>query len=188
MTRIRICNTSLTLATALLSLFAGSALSQTHDSSQRRSPQPLQVGESISVEIRSGCPWNRTGIELEAGAHYQFQVSACDTWQDASIVCSAGGWTRNDVRPILRPLVKAAEKKRRMPSANWFELIGVQAGSSCQMFRIGCRGAGWTYSPTEDGEFVAFANDLKNKYGNNSGSLRLTVTRVAESGQPLPTR
>lgn len=188
MTKIKICNASQTLAIALSSLFAGSVLSQTHDSSQRRSPQLLQVEESVSVEIHSACQWNRTGIMLEAGAHYQFQVSACDTWKDASIVCSASGWTSKDVRPILRPLVMAAEKKRRMPSANWFELIGVQDGASCKMFRIGCRGAGWTYSPTKNGEFVAFANDLTSKYGNNSGSLRLTVTRVAESTQPLPTR
>lgn len=176
------------LATAVLSLFVGSAVSQTHESLPRRSSHALQIGESVSIEIFSVCPWNRTGVVLEAGAHYQFQVLACDTWKDASIVCSADGWNRKDIRPILRPLVKVAEKKRRMPNANWFELIGAQDEASCPMFRIGCRGAGWTYSPTKDGKFVAFANDLESKYSNNTGSLRLTVTRVAEPAQALPSR
>lgn len=188
MTKIKTCNTSVLSAIALLSLFVSSALSQTHESSHKRSRSTLRVGESVSVEIHSACTWNRTGVLLEVGAHYQFLVSACDTWKDASIDCSANGWTVKDLRPILRPMVKAAEKKRRMPSANWFELIGVQDGTPCRMFRIGCRGVGWTYSPTEDGEFVAFANDLKSKYGNNSGSLRLTVTRVAAPARPLPAR
>ncbi|MEM7477073.1 MAG: hypothetical protein AAF483_18985 [Planctomycetota bacterium] len=129
---------------------------------------------------------NASGIVLRCGAHYQFTVDKCDTWKDAKIVCSAGGWTSNRAPALLRPLVKAAEKNRRFPSANWFELIGF-VGNECKLIRIGCRGCGWSYRADRDGQFYAFANDLCRKYGNNSGCITLTVTRLPQAAKPLPT-
>ena len=67
------------------------------------------------------------------------------------------------------------------------EMIGV-VGDEEELFRIGAGGAGRTFTPSIDGEFAAFANDLTTTYGNNSGEIELTVKRVAEAGEPIESR
>ena len=144
----------------------------------------LELGQSHAFRIAARQKYNASQLMLQAGAHYEFRVVG--TWTDAKIRCNASGWTESAVRPILRPLIRAAEKKRRCRCANWFELIGTIGCNECHHFRIGCRGNGWSYTPTCNGPLYAFANDLSSKYGNNSGCLTVTVTRVAESGKCLP--
>lgn len=144
----------------------------------------LEIGQSHTWQVAAKHKYNASRVQLLAGAHYEFHVSGA--WTDAKIRCNANGWTEKSVRPILRPLIRAAEKKRRCRCANWFELIGTVGCNECHQFRIGCRGSGWTYTPRCDGMLYAFANDLHSRYGNNSGCLRVTVMRVAKPGRQLP--
>ncbi len=146
----------------------------------------LQVEESHSFIVNSRCTNNGAGVQLLAGAHYEFCVAGKDTWRDLNIECTAGGWTAEDTRKILRPVVRAAEPRRRCPDANWFELIGSVGGDGCELFRIGCRGQGWTYTPRRSGPLYAFANDLLSRYDNNSGSITVTVRRLAAPSRCLP--
>ncbi len=143
----------------------------------------LEVGQSHTFRVAAKNKYNASHVQLLAGAHYEFRVTG--TWLDAKIRCHASGWTAEDVRPVVRPLIRAAEKNRRCRCANWFELIGTLGCNACHQFRIGCRGSGWTYTPPCDGILYAYANDLDSRYGNNSGCLTVTVTRVAE---PSPRR
>lgn len=145
----------------------------------------LQMGESRTFCVDSAKMSNATGLCLQAGAHYEFSVAPGATWCDAKIQTDANGWTACDARRIVRPLIRAAEPNRRCPEANWFELIGSIEGASC--FRIGCRGTGWTLTPQRDGQLIAFANDVPTRYGNNRGSIWVTVKRVSNPAKPLPT-
>lgn len=70
------------------------------------------------------------------------------------------------------------ETRRRCAKANWFELVGTIGQNECYHFRIGFGDPETTYSPTVSGPLYAFANDLPSKDYNNSGSIRVTVTRV----------
>lgn len=123
--------------------------------------------------------YNASSVYLQAGAHYDFFVARNDAWYDAKIRCYADGWTARDTRLVARPIVRAVEPNRRCPAADWFELVGSVCRDGCETFRIGCRGAGWTYTPRRNGQLYAFANDLASRYHNNSGSITVTVRRVA---------
>lgn len=82
-------------------------------------------------------------------------------------------------------VVKTLEDNRRSPSANWFELVGSIGDDEEKeiLFRIADGKDGATFTPTQDGELFAFANDVQTMYGNNSGDIDVTVKRVAEKAQ-----
>ena len=143
----------------------------------------LQVGETYSFRVAASKLNNASSILLEAGAHYEFCVARNDTWFDAKICCGADGWTAEEARLLARPLIRATECKRRCPCADWFELIGSVGCDGRELFRIGCRGKGWTYTPCRTGQLYAFANDLTSRYHNNRGSITLTVRRLAAPSQ-----
>ena len=75
----------------------------------------------------------------------------------------------------------------RAGDQQYFYLMGAVGGHerSLELFPIG---DGTGTGPCESrhirsehgGEFCSFANDLFFKYGNNTGSLELTVTRIPE--------
>ena len=143
----------------------------------------LQIGESWTFRVDSRKMYNASGVYLEAGQHYTFDVKRNQTWLDAKIRCTVKGWVASDAPRMTRLLIRMVEPKRRCPSANWFELVGSVRRDGCEFFRIGCRGRGWTYTPRRNGELNAFANDLESRYGNNQGAVCVTVRRVKCPGQ-----
>ena len=162
-----------TLLSALwVGLFAPAAFAQ-----RSAAPIHLEVGQSHTFRVVARNQYNASQVMLQAGATYQFHVSG--SWTDKNIRTNANGWTSDAVRPIMRPLVRAAEKKRRYPNANWFALIGTIGCNECDHFYIGCGGAQKTFTVRQSGPLYAFANDLTSKYGNNSGCLTVTIQRVA---------
>ena len=72
--------------------------------------------------------------------------------------------------------VRKFEDKRRVPEANWFELIGSLDDES-DYFRIGSGRDARLYTATHDAQLYAFANDLTTRYGNNEGQLEVKITR-----------
>lgn len=147
----------------------------------------LGIGESHQFCVVARNKYNDSGVFLETGAHYEFHVARNQVWYDARIRCGANGWTTDSFRPLRRAIVDAVEKNRRCRCANWFELIGTVRCNHRDQFRIGCRGTGWNYTPVRSGKLYTFANDLESRYGNNSGSIVVTIRRVAEPARPLPT-
>jgi hypothetical protein len=118
---------------------------------------------------------NHTGILLERNAVYRFAAEG--QWFDSTIATDARGYSSTRARWYAVPVMFAATPIRRVPTASWFELIGEVPGGSKHFVRIGhILGSEWPADAS--GELVAFANDVNFMYGNNSGEVTLTVTRI----------
>jgi hypothetical protein len=156
--------------TALLAavvLGAGTA----HASALTASAHPLRSGECRDVRVDAAEPWNRSGILLERGAVYDFRVESVDEpWVDNGIPATPGrGWITWH-RFAYWPLRVFA----RVPSRNWYTLIGAIGRDREHFFYIG---DGTTHAATATGELLSFANDKADKYRNNHGRLTLRVCR-----------
>lgn len=134
----------------------------------------LQPGESREFEVWSAAHYNHTRLQLEQGATYRIEAPAGQTWLDGGIECGPEGWTTEQLPWLKEQFVKAFEGKRRVPAANWFELAGALGDEDDDVFRIG---TGVDYTPPRDAELCLFANDLKSKYDNNQGAIRVVVSR-----------
>ena len=143
----------------------------------------LAVNESIKVTVVAKEKFNRVGVKVAAGQHYAFVVADGATWTDLNIVCDANGWLSKDAPAVTRKFIEKSEKNRRVPAANWFELVGTVGADEQHHFQIGLRGKDWTYTAPSDDELYLFANDLMRFYGNNKGSIEVIVTRRSEPGK-----
>ena len=152
------------------------------DRKQASTVQTLEVGDSVTVKVASKQKFNPTGVKVSQGQHYAFAVNASAKWKDLNIVCDAGGWTSDQAPQITRKFIEKSEQNRRVPAANWFELIGTIGQNEDHHFQIGKRGDQWTYAANADGDLFLFANDLIGMYGNNHDSIEVTITRVAGPG------
>ena len=135
----------------------------------------LQVNERVIVNIYSDCKWNNTGIKLIAGQTYRFDANG--TWTDLSINADANGYAYNDPRvPWYSKLgLYTLQSFKRQPNSSWFKLIGcLDNESNC--FEIGKSSV---IKPSANGNLFCYANDLSISYGNNSGFINLTITRLA---------
>jgi len=139
--------------------------------------QALGVGKSVDLSANADDPWNASGLALERGGVYRFTINA-NSWKDASQDASEDGW-KNPVPfhiQLTRPFW-------REPSQPLFRLIGA-VQSRCEddslctdTFPLLGKGGVEEYTAPMSGAFCAFANDLPNMYGNNSGVLSLGITR-----------
>lgn len=118
-----------------------------------------------------------SGLTVEKGGVYTFEIGS-NTWRDASQDATEDGW-KNPVPfqvQLTRPLW-------REPTQPLFRLMGT-VHSRCEddsvcadTFPILGTGGVEEYAAPMTGAFCAFANDLPNMYGNNSGALSLRITR-----------
>lgn len=127
----------------------------------------LSPGESHRVRIPANEKWVNTEIDLEPGESYTLKAKG--EWRDLFTKCTAAGYMSR------LPWMVIAEKKRRVPEARWFELIGAIDDDSASYFRIGL---GCEFTPERAGRLVCFANDLMGMYWNNCGGVWLNVERV----------
>lgn len=127
----------------------------------------LKPGESSRVSISAREKWADTGIDVEAGEAYRFRAEG--KWKDLFTECGADGYTSGS------PWMVWAEKKRRMPEARWFELIGTIGKEEASYFRIG---AGCEYKADRTGRLYCFANDLTSMYWNNCGRVWINIEKL----------
>jgi len=125
--------------------------------------------------------WVDTGMSVEAGDVLSF--SAEGTWVDLWIRCSANGY--------WAPLFYMLNKPPRIPDKQrYFRLMGRIARDGLQpkeddaleTFPIGKAAditARWA------GRLFVFANDRRGFYGNNRGSVSLTVVRRSNSSHEV---
>ncbi|MEZ5304930.1 MAG: DUF2235 domain-containing protein [Verrucomicrobiales bacterium] len=158
----------------------------------------LQVGESQSVEVDARNRFGWSGIIAVKGGRYTFTPDRNGRWKDSEIVCDATGWPDDLIRgeTLLKRIFGEAkewllERKvtgllRRVKSANWFELCACIGTLDKAAFPVGHgqhATAGHARISQAMGPLFFFANDSKTTwkdfYENNSGSLKVTVTRVA---------
>lgn len=166
----------------------------------------LQIGETITIDIFAREHWNATHIFLEENTSYQ--LSASGEWMDASIKCGPAGMNDGSfhlgevvhlaasafgqIETAFRRLTGNTQADfwwtKRDEDLPWFALVGVTAcGSGAdrygnprphKTFNIGA-GCPLSIKSGEAGYFYCFANDAWQAYGNNKGSVALTVERTA---------
>ena len=160
----------------------------------------LKRRESTSVSVYASNPWNPTSLYMKRG--HTYILKATGQWCDKNTTCGPGGTTdgafqRADVAHILAGLLSAGKQlvtadddatsqlDRRHPDVGWFALTGAIANGGNpttdgtpappEHFQIG---EGTIVRPRRSGYLYAFANDSWHFYGNNKGSVRLTIKRT----------
>ncbi|HLA21127.1 MAG TPA: DUF2235 domain-containing protein [Pseudolabrys sp.] len=166
----------------------------------------LAKNESVTVDVFAREHWNYGGVFLDGGGKYKF--TATGQWRDASIKCGPDGTDDNnfqigEVVQLAASALGTVESLYRKATGNqqadfwwtkrvedkpWFALIGVIAngegadGSGNPIphttFLIG-QGHEFKVPADQGGYLYCFANDAWQAYGNNSGSVSLTVKRTA---------
>ena len=150
----------------------------------------LKDNECAVMEVNAESMWNASGLRFDYDGTYVIDTAEDDYWCDAIIKSNAAGWRVSDKKlencdsssspPELSTIQKwffsAVEWLRRYPDGDWFELIGiVDVDSEDSEFPIGLK---TKHRAKNAGEFCAYANDLKGFYGNNKGSLKITIRRI----------
>lgn len=161
----------------------------------------IAVGESRTVSVQAIKAWNASGVRVRVGERYAVTVVPPHTlWHDDKIGCDANGYASPT------PLLRWSEGARRVEHAHWFSLIGaVHASPALEAQNPNERtlitgllksfahdvgeideasqrvllGSQASFSVDQDGHLYFFANDVAWAYSNNSGSLRVQVTRTA---------
>jgi len=164
----------------------------------RRMASYSKVGDAHTVEVEANRHWCRTGLILRKD--HTYEISAEGNLRDGVISCDANGWSN--------VLYRALEFSRRIPQANWMELCGIVSSDPRieskdrglaqwlklvlkedpeeyrrLVFRIGrgpvTIGNGTQRQLADSGFLWLFVNDAWTNYGNNSGTLTVTVRRIA---------
>ena len=139
-------------------------------------PKLLVAGESFETLVRAELKYNWAGVHLEKGHKYRISVPENQVWQDGEIECDAAGW-KSEVLPWYKEsIVKFFEDNRRVPEADWFELIGSYGDELEEFFRVGLDN---TFTAKHSVDLYLFANDLETKYKNNEGDLKVVIKRVS---------
>jgi hypothetical protein len=163
----------------------------------------LPPGGKITVDIFALPHWNETAVYLEKGVEYAFE--AAGQWMDGSVKCDPSGPTDGqfqigEIAQTAGSALGQAEKlyqklshntqadfwwTKRVEAYNWFALVGVIANgfgtdadgnpTPHETFLIG---KGASYVPKVSGYLYCFANDAWQTYGNNRGSVSLTIQRA----------
>lgn len=146
--------------------------------------------------------WNQTDLYLEAG--FSYELFASGQWLDRNAKCGPAGMEDGTMQigklahlagSLMGYIERAYHKvtrnrdadfvfSKREESMPWFCLVGVIANAGNpdengtpaqhQTFFVGnkCK-----VTPTKSGYLYCFANDAWTSYGNNKGSVSLTVHR-----------
>jgi uncharacterized protein (DUF2235 family) len=127
----------------------------------------LEPGESASFGIFASLKWNNTTLQVRSGQTYE--LSATGTWYDAHIRSGPDGYQSQEW------LMRLFSSRRRRPKDAWFALIGAIGQDEKTTFLIGMN---LRWAVTADGTLYCFADDVPGFYFNNSGSVKLSVTRI----------
>lgn len=158
----------------------------------------LQPGEERSVEIRADQLWNFTGFVMEEGATYTLRASGY--WRDAEGETVGPEGESNAQESALKRLGRFG---RRAPRHPWMRLMGLvnhprdwpwkerhwlvalyylliadPKALVDKLFPIE-NDKPMLIESNKTGMLWAFANDWWKKYDNNTGSVTLTVRRIA---------
>lgn len=134
------------------------------------SGRSIEIGETAYVSVFASKFWNPSGINVCWGQKYTFLVPQGEQWSHGRQLCDANGHRSIG---LTHPL----ERLRRIPQANWLELIATIGKSTKSAIMIG-RGVS-DILIRFSGQLYFFANDLPGMYWSNTGALALRVTRTS---------
>lgn len=149
--------------------------------------EPSVHGDTRRVTVQSRAHWNETCISLKKGRTYQF--TSTGTWTDWFMKCDADGplpgWKRGFMSRFADRLRFSPATD---PKAHYFSLIGcIGRGDGTTLpqhsFLIG--GQAILKAPAS-GILHVFANDDRNAYWNNYGSIELAVSEQSIQSRRLP--
>lgn len=154
-----------------------------HKQKYKSNLRPLEKDQSIETRVYAHLKHNRTGILLDSSQTYKIEVidSKKQRWNDGGVKSLDGlGWDRHDVELgfFKETGIAAMEPFRRVTGkgVKWFSLCGYIENDEKNAFLIGNKLN--SFSPKTSGELCAFANDLDGYYGNNSGYLKIRVSKL----------
>jgi len=161
-----------------------------------RQTRVLGPGGSATVPVYASDPWNATGLWLQPG---RYTLTATGEWLDAGVPATADGthgvhpgrWLHlagtlldageNIIRAATGNQLAEAPLSRRYDDLRWMELVCTVANGVIDASgkwhphqRLSLREDCHVIEP---GYLYAYANDAWAAYGNNRGSISLTVTR-----------
>lgn len=163
----------------------------------------LAAGEERRITVYANEHWNDAGLFLEAGQ--ALRLRATGEWLDRRIACGPagtsdgrfqvaelahlGGTLLGSLESVFKRITKNQQAdliaSKRVEKQPWMALIGVILPSPAGDGRPDPRSAEWVvikdgvdWTPAASGYFYAFANDAWHFYGNNRGSVDLSITRI----------
>lgn len=134
-------------------------------SAQKQNLRTLQVGDSAICEAVAKKRVNKTMLRLERRATYL--IRAGGQWQDA-------GFKPTDANGFagFTKAMKFGNGLKPMPGENYLKLLA-RVGNYKKA--IGVEGK---FTPRHSGRLILTPNDARFFFGNNSGSLKVTVKRI----------
>lgn len=167
----------------------------------------LAAGAPVEFDVYAADPWNYTGLYLQAGVTYRFTASG--RWVDhatpygpdgmpegrlhrdevARTLSSILSWGEDLTRTVADSETIELRLTRRRDDLRWFCLCGALANGGIvdgtglarphECFYVG---DGIIHAPAASGYLYMFANDAWSFYGNNRGSVRVTVDMLPPGG------
>jgi hypothetical protein len=133
-------------------------------------PGELEVGQSVTRDIHAREAYNYTGVYMRQGQKFEF-TTASREWNNGGRETTAEGYPGGPLDAL-----------RRHPEYHVMALVGEvfsQNGNPLsytgKYFKIG---NDRTWTATQSGFLVTFANDCLACYGDNSRLVRLTIKRT----------
>jgi hypothetical protein len=173
-----------------------------------RPTKVLNVGERLTFDVFANQHWNVTDLFLRQGEKYRFSAigewkdekDACD-WKGTD----DDKFTRGDLARTVGSFIGSFESlfaernpstdflfTKRVEEFGWFCLVGAIANDSGSKTQVNNDGTpvpheyvdltkyeAKPFAVTHAGYLFCFANDVWSKYDNNTGSVQLTIERVA---------
>lgn len=146
-------------------------IDQLHPSADAR----MAVGEERVCRVFAAEQFNWSGVTIESGAQYRIEPKPNQTWEDGGITCGPQGWVTEDLPWYKERFATFLEDNRRAKDQNWFALMATFGDRDKDAQLVG---AGVTLTAPGPFDVYFFANDLKSRYGNNSGFVDVVIQRL----------
>lgn len=135
----------------------------------------MAIGEERLCRVFAAEQFNWSGVTIESGGKYQIAPKPDQTWEDGGITCGPQGWVTEDLPWYKESFAKFLEDNRRANDQNWFALMAALGDRDKHSQLVG---EGVTLTAPGTFDLYFFANDLKSRYGNNSGFMDVVIQRL----------
>lgn len=136
----------------------------------RHTETRLSVGETRQYSVRASRIHNFPNLFTRRGEKYTLTASAGDEWRNGSTVSGPGGYSAT----IFDALRRHGEFKQMALLGEIFTHNDALSYTG-KFFKVGTSA---NYNAAADGYFCFFANDTLTSYGDNSGSIAVSVRRT----------